>query len=112
MKCPYCSKNVVLTWKRYWSTPLGKHGCPECRKEFRLKHSLVYYWTIFSIAIVMGLFFPVFRNYFSLDLLPAAVVYIVSCLVILIPVDRWVDDKLRGTVKIKTEGNNIEVRND
>lgn len=103
MKCPHCDKEVALTWKRYWTAPMGKHVCPECGESFRLKHSLIYYTTIFSVAASLGLIFPLFRRLWDTTLVQAGIVYLIICTVILIPIDRWVDSRWRGTVKARED---------
>lgn len=53
MKCPYCEQSFALTWKRYFSSPLGKHRCPHCQQQSRLNHSSTYYTAILLLLIVL-----------------------------------------------------------
>ncbi|MDA8139067.1 MAG: hypothetical protein M0036_10480 [Desulfobacteraceae bacterium] len=104
MKCPQCNHEVKLTWKKYWSAPLGKHACPECKTAFRLKNSFLYYAAIISAAFLLGLLFPLLRARFGIDFMQGLLIYLACCLVIIVPLDRWIDDKWRGTIKAKSKG--------
>lgn len=101
MKCPHCNSEVDLTWKRYWASPMGNHGCTQCGESFRLKHSVKYYAAIVFMAIALGSFFPLFAKYWGAAYYLSVAAYLLCCLVILIPIDRWIDSKWRGTVPVK-----------
>jgi hypothetical protein len=47
--CPHCQTAFPLTWRRYWSAPLGDYRCPECRQMF---HPIAYYSWVSIIIIV------------------------------------------------------------
>ena len=38
MKCPGCSANFPLTWRRYVTAPSGKYRCPVCGASLRIQH--------------------------------------------------------------------------
>ena len=54
MKCPYCEHIFPLTWRRYFSSPLGVHRCPKCEQKSQLKHTGSYYAAIIIAAIVLA----------------------------------------------------------
>jgi hypothetical protein len=101
MKCPQCNQEVQLTWQRYWASPLGKHICPQCHEPFRLKHSFLYYASIISAAFLLGALFPLLRSRWAISFYQGLSIYLVACMLIIVPLDRWIDNKWRGTVKIK-----------
>lgn len=103
MKCPHCGGEVQLTWKRYWASPLGNHSCPACDKPFRLKHSFRYYFIILGAAILLGVLFALLTRIFSLSMYTALIFYTLSGLVLLIPLDRWIDTKWRKTEPVSDQ---------
>jgi hypothetical protein len=72
MTCPYCQHTFPLTWARYFKSPTGKHTCPSCNKQSRLKF---------------------FRA-------PTFLILLVVCLVCSVPgailVDHWIGPRWRG----------------
>jgi Zn finger protein HypA/HybF involved in hydrogenase expression len=50
MKCPCCEQSFPLTWERYIEAPSGRHLCPNCGKNARVKFSLLYS----AILLVVG----------------------------------------------------------
>jgi hypothetical protein len=97
MKCPYCGGEVKLSWKKYWASPLGNHNCPACDGRFRLNHSFRYYLIILGAALLLGLLLTLSTRFFKLSLTAALIFYALGGLVLLVPLDRWIDAKWRKT---------------
>jgi hypothetical protein len=56
--CPHCHTAFPVTWRRYWSAPLGNYRCPECRQ---IPHATVnYWWVLLIIFVVMTLVVIIF----------------------------------------------------
>lgn len=51
MKCPECSTEFALTWRRYFTAPAGKFSCPACGITLKGKHRW-WYWPL----MVLGCF--------------------------------------------------------
>jgi len=49
MKCPACSAEFPLTWRRYLTAPLGRFPCPCCKKPLAGKHRW-YYWPLMVLG--------------------------------------------------------------
>lgn len=102
MKCPSCNKKVELTNKRYFKSLLGKHDCPYCLSQFKLKHTKIYFlWIFLSIAMVIGgsffiLNFVADRN--SLDIFYG--VWLMSLFFIYCYIDRKIENNM-PTIEIK-----------
>jgi uncharacterized protein (UPF0212 family) len=47
--CPHCQTAFTITWRRYWSAPLGNYRCPKCRQMF---HPIAIYSWVSIIIIV------------------------------------------------------------
>ncbi len=103
MKCPHCNGEMELTWKRYWSSPMGNHQCSACEKFFRFKHSVAYYVTVVCIAAVLGVAFAFLARQLRMSFWVAMIVYCAACLALIIPLDRWFDAKWRKTVPFEKE---------
>ena len=111
MKCPYCEHIFPLTWRRYFSSPLGVHRCPKCEQKSRLKHTVAYYaaMIITAVVLVSGVLIPVV--YLKYPVLPFyegkhnwLVVYLVGIiLVILVILDKYFDNRFRMLVKLEEQ---------
>ena len=54
MNCPNCNEKVELTAKRYFGSLFGKHICPSCSANFKLKRTKTYFlWIILSIVFIV-----------------------------------------------------------
>lgn len=49
MKCPKCSAEFPLTWRRYFTAPLGRFPCPVCGTALQGKH-LWWYWPLMLLG--------------------------------------------------------------
>jgi hypothetical protein len=48
--CPHCQTAFPVTWRRYWSAPLGNYRCPECRQ---ISHATRNFWWVLLIIFVL-----------------------------------------------------------
>ena len=98
MKCPVCEANIELTWKRYWRAPFGGHGCDNCEAKFRIKQPLNYYIILVFIWLLAG-GIPAFVAV-KLGLSPffAILVYLLCGLVIIIPIDKKLDERCTNLI--------------
>jgi hypothetical protein len=53
MKCPACSADFPLTWRRYFTAPLGRFPCPSCQKPLAGKHRW-WYWPLMVLGCCVG----------------------------------------------------------
>jgi hypothetical protein len=97
MICPSCQKTNDLSWKRYWKSPLGNHKCQFCHAEFRMAHTIKYYFTI-SILII-GCAIPSLLAYkLTASYALLFIVYVGGTILIVFPMDKKIGDTWRGTV--------------
>jgi hypothetical protein len=109
MKCPHCNHSFPLTWRRYAKSPLGKHICPACASASRFRLSASYLallgvaWLVyFALAFaVMALIFPN-TSQRLFDIPHFVILYFVGC-IILIPFDRFFDERFRKLEKPKDQ---------
>lgn len=109
MICPHCEHLFPLTWRRYGKSLLGKHICPACGRISRFRLTASYFafvlgaWIFFfALALVVALLiFP--KTWQHLVSIPYfAILYFVGCMVLL-PFDRWIDERFRKLEKSKDE---------
>ncbi len=97
MICPHCNEQVPLTWKRYWGSPFGRHTCPVCTKDFKLEVSAgqIAIRAIFALpGALAGTLFLSRMNSWSVSML----FYSGYFFLILIPVDRMIDNRWRKSI--------------
>jgi hypothetical protein len=99
MECPYCNHVFALTWSRYLKSPAGVHECPACHKQSQISRGIgQFLLTAIVIWIViipfMILFYRWLGRYWSL-------LGIVPGVLIGLPFDKIIDEKLRGLQPIK-----------
>jgi hypothetical protein len=92
MTCPYCHHGFPLTWARYFKSPMGKHTCPACNKQSRLKFFRgVTFFILLLVCLVCSIpgailadrwFGPRWRG---LGVLPS--------LMIVLPLARWFETR-------------------
>lgn len=96
MNCPNCNEKVELTTKRYFTSLLGKHTCPNCSCKFKIKHTKIYFLWIFIslIFVIMSSLFILnyFENKASRDM-----VYFVW-LVVLFFIYSFIDRKIENNL--------------
>lgn len=97
MLCPHCKHDADLTWKRYWSAPLGRHRCPACLGQFQLEYSIGQFASRFGIALPGALIAVAIHTRTQGWLIPALFYLAYSCLIGL-PLDRVIDDRWRKAI--------------
>ena len=105
MICPYCNHSFPLTWARYFRSPLGKHDCPECGAVSRLNWPPSY----FAFAILVWVAYVTASLFLTQSFTPTErrhplgapyflAIYLIGC-VIIVPLDRWYDERFRKLEK-------------
>jgi membrane protein YdbS with pleckstrin-like domain len=109
MTCPHCNHSFPLTWRRYASSPTGKHICPSCNRVSKFKWTVAYItlvtvaWIAF-VAIVFVVTVFVLPQTWHRMVGPEyfVILYLAGC-VVLIPLDRYFDERFRKLEKSKDE---------
>lgn len=106
MKCPYCSKTFVLTWKMYITSPLGKFNCPICQQKSKLRchnfYGNIVYFILLGIItstpliVIEAIVVPYYVNY----VYTAANIAIVCALLIALIFDKFHDSNFKILKKI------------
>lgn len=94
--CPHCKTAFPITWRRYWSAPLGNYRCIECR---HLSHSTANVWWVwlilFTVMTLVGIVGVLLVAYvFGKSWLGAALIFM-GYLAIGFTLDKWLDGHLR-----------------
>ena len=97
MICPTCNAENELTWKRYWSSPLGRHVCTHCQAKFRMVHTAKYYFSIIGIWFVVAMIVFYTAENFNLGAALTYFIYFGIGLAITLPLDKKFDSSWRGT---------------
>lgn len=101
MNCPHCGTDFPLTWKRYLTGQWGKHMCPSCNQKSKLAWSKNYaLWLVLAAAITAGL--EILFLWLTHGKVFGMVCAIGASLIILLPLDRRCDTKLRLLKPIKS----------
>lgn len=95
MTCPHCSHDIPLTWKKYFGSPLGNHVCPGCGKNFKLALTASYVVLLVAASIVATGMPTVIAFFFVHSFWYTIAAYVVFVGAVVIPFDRWLDDKVR-----------------
>ena len=86
--------------REYFRARRGRHNCPVCQRQFRLKYSFSYLF-IFVLAMLVTAGVPAFAvYYFTERWWLALLVYVVALPLFTIPIDRWLDDTWRKSAEI------------
>lgn len=101
MKCPSCHHEFRLTLRKYFRSLAGRHDCPACRTRFRLKFTLSYLFILIGAEIVLALIPASIVHHFSQSTLTSEMVLIVCSVIFVLPIDIWLDDKWRESIRIK-----------
>ena len=51
LTCPYCAHQFTLTWSRYLKSPFGRHVCPACGRNSRLRTGLRYWFLYLPLLL-------------------------------------------------------------
>jgi uncharacterized protein (DUF983 family) len=101
MKCPHCGTGFPLTWKWYLTGQGRKPLCPSCNQKSKLAWSKNYArWLVLVTVIAAGL--EILFLWLTHDKVFGTVCAIGASLIILLPLDRRCDDKLRLLRPIKS----------
>ena len=103
MKCPHCGHEFPMTWNRYLRAPFGRHTCPCCYKKSkfgRSKRYLMRFQVPFGAAT--ALITLLLTVLLSGSLLAVPIAVCVS-LIVALPVDRYVEDRLRELHPLEKE---------
>jgi drug/metabolite transporter (DMT)-like permease len=103
MKCPYCHHAFALTWKEYFQEIWGRHNCIACKRRFKLSFSWSYLAITVLIALIIGTMatFLIIRRTHSRTI--TAIGCLVVVLVVLLPLDRWLDDHWRKSAPLEPD---------
>lgn len=94
--CPYCQHSFPLTWRRYWSAPLGGHQCPQCSRVSYLKDNSFWVWPIRMAGIMIGgIALFALAVYIFNNLWIGTLFALIGGLGIGFPTDKWIDGHLR-----------------
>jgi hypothetical protein len=94
--CPHCQTAFPVTWRRYWSAPLGNYRCPECRQ---ISHATANAWWVSTIIFVsmalVGIVGALFGAYVFHNGWMGAFLIFIGYPTIGFPLDRWIDGHLK-----------------
>ena len=103
MKCPHCTHEFKLTWKRYIKSLQGNHTCPDClqvsvlKSISKLEVRIAYAVTITLIAIYTFSLKEYLKTQYSVS--TVMIVIMLTALPIALPLDKWHDEKRKALVK-------------
>ena len=101
MKCPHCNHTFALTWKEYFLEIWGRHSCVACKCRFKLSYSWLYLAITVLIALIIAGLATFLIVRWTHSRVMAAVGSLVIVLVVLLPLDRWLDDHWRKSMLLK-----------
>lgn len=101
MICPSCNTGNQLTWKKYLSSPLGKHNCEHCQTVFKIKHNYKYYLSIAVLAILLFALVASVHIYLKSSIVQVVSAYLLLVLVVLMPLDKKMDNAWRESAPQK-----------
>src|ERR1039457_4505761 len=102
MKCPHCNHEFPLTWKRYWQSPTGRHVCPSCLQQSRFRLTVVSWLRMFVGISFGGIPFGwLFHIWFGGQWWLAG--WTLGGLLTGIPIDKYIDERLRKLEKCETD---------
>jgi drug/metabolite transporter superfamily protein YnfA len=103
MKCPHCHHTFALTWKEYFCEIWGHHNCVACKRRFKLSFS----WWYLAIAVLITLIIAGLATFLVVrwthSRMIATVGGLVIVLVVLLPLDRWLDDHWRKSALLEPD---------
>jgi hypothetical protein len=102
--CPHCQTAFPITWRRYWAAPWGNYRCPACRQ---LSYATANFWWVLPITIVITIVAMMTGGILGIGF--AAYVFhtrwmglfflliggLAVGLVVVLPLDKWMDGHLR-----------------
>jgi drug/metabolite transporter superfamily protein YnfA len=103
MKCPHCNHTFALNWKEYFREIRGHHNCVACKRRFKLSWS----WSYLAIAVLVALIIAGLATFLVAHWthfrVMAAVGGLLIVPVVLLPLDRWLDDHWRKSVPLEPD---------
>lgn len=94
--CPHCQTAFPITWRRYWSAPLGNYRCPECQ---RISHATANSWWVSTLIFVtlalVGIIGALFTAYILQNGWMGVLLIFMGYAAIGFPLDKWIDGHLR-----------------
>lgn len=95
MQCPACHVEAPLTWRRYLASPLGNHACPACAARLRPRTTWRFYAVVVATwLLVLGASLWAMQAR-GLGLGVTLALHFALGFGILLPIDRWLDDRVR-----------------
>jgi hypothetical protein len=95
MQCPACHTETALGWGRYLRSPLGNHTCPACAVRLRPRTTWRFYAAVVATwLLVLGASLWAMAAH-GLSLAVTLALHFVLGFGILLPIDRWLDDRVR-----------------
>jgi hypothetical protein len=98
--CPHCSHKVPLTWTRYFGSPTGHHFCPGCNKKFKVILTASSVALVLLVSVVAAGTPAVIAFFFAINFWYTIAAYFVLLVGVVLPFDRWLDNKIRPTKPI------------
>ena len=102
MKCPHCNHTFALTWKEYFLEILGCHNCVACKRRFKLSFSWLYLAITVLIVLMIGGLATFLAVRFTHSRI-TAIGGLVIVLVVLLSLDRWLDDHWRKSAPLEPD---------
>ena len=101
MICPHCSHDIPLTWGKYFSSIFKDHVCPGCRKKFKVTLTASSIVLLLIGSIIAATMPTVIAFFFIHDFWYTIAAYVVFVVAVVIPFDRWLDDKVRPSKPVR-----------
>jgi hypothetical protein len=94
--CPHCQTVFPLTWRRYWSAPLGNYRCPKCRQISHTTATFWWVWLIIFVAMTLvGIVGALFAVYVFHDGWMGTFFISIGYLSVGFSLDKWIDGHLK-----------------
>ncbi len=95
MTCPHCAHEIPLTWGKYLKSRFGDHTCPGCGKRFRVVLTAASFIAMLAATVVAAGMPAVIAFFFTHNFWYTITAYLFFIVVLVIPFDRWLDNRLR-----------------
>ncbi len=99
--CPHCSHKIPLTWTRYFSSLSGHHFCPGCGKKFKIAITASSVLLLLAVTVIAAATPTVVAFFLAINFWYTIAAYVLVLVGVVIPFDRWLDNKIRPTKPIK-----------
>lgn len=105
MKCPHCNQTFALTWKEYFGEIRGRHNCIACKRRFKLSYSWSYLAIVVLVVVIVAGPATFLAARWTHSRVMAAASGLIVLLVVLLPLDRWLDDRWRKSAPLEPDKN-------